>query len=188
MLPAAQAGVTARGIHFRKAYYTCQTAIEEQWFLRARNGKPRKVQVSYDPRDSSILYLRSGNTLEKCYIKESSQNLRDRTWDEIQAYYLELAKKNKSRHADELQRAAVLDSQIEFAVKEATDTVKKTPKPSTKKARLEGIRENRKEEAKRERTSSISEEKPEAPPGAYTDYVPPASHINALRKAKSPRR
>lgn len=38
LLPSESASVTRNGIYFKKLHYTCELALQEQWFVKARNS------------------------------------------------------------------------------------------------------------------------------------------------------
>jgi putative transposase len=178
LLPSGEAGITPRGIHFRKAFYTCPRAIAEQWFTRAREGKAQKVKVIYDPRDANILYLRTATGIERCNLKESSQKFEARTWVEIQTYFYQQRKESLKTGSDRLQREAEYQAQVEKIVVEAQEAFK--PTNVSKAKRTKNLRKNRKEEAKRTKVAEPDQQQPN--PEAETDYIGPASHLDILRK------
>jgi len=45
LLPSATATVTERGILYKDLLYTCDRAVQEQWFVQARVHKDRKVSI-----------------------------------------------------------------------------------------------------------------------------------------------
>lgn len=184
LLPQGEAGITPKGIHFKKAYYTCSKAIEEQWFLRAREGKPKKVKVAYDPRDASVLYVRTTEGIEKCQLKEISQQFEKRTWAEIQAWLLDQRKKGLENEGENLQKETKFRSQIDEAVKNAEAMFE--PDGQTKTARLKNIRSNRKEEAARQKLIQPLPEEPEQVEDPT--YIGPPSYIKLLRKQQEERK
>jgi putative transposase len=180
LLPSGEAGITPRGIHFRRAFYTCPRAIEEQWFTRAREGKAQKVKVIYDPRDVSVLYLRTASGIERCNLKESNQKLEAKTWAEVEAYFYEQRKKTTAKATDTLQREAEFQAQIEKVVVEAKGAF--SPSMESKAKRAKGLRANKKAEASRtKRLEPISKTKPSEQEPAY---IGPASHLSILKKKK----
>ncbi len=50
LLPRDSGSVTEFGIYFNGVHYTCERAIKEQWFVKARNQGRMPVTVAYDPR------------------------------------------------------------------------------------------------------------------------------------------
>lgn len=53
------ASITELGIKFKGNYYTCPTAIQEQWFDKARQNRRWKLEVKYDPRDMDEIFFRN---------------------------------------------------------------------------------------------------------------------------------
>lgn len=64
-MPSDTAKVTGKGFYFQGAYYSSPTAIRKEWFAKARK-ESWTVNVSYDPRNLAIVYLRD-ESLEKGY-------------------------------------------------------------------------------------------------------------------------
>ena len=52
-----EAVVRRNGIYHQGALYTCRKAIEEHWFEKARMGKRFKVWISFDDRDTNVIYV-----------------------------------------------------------------------------------------------------------------------------------
>jgi putative transposase len=77
LLPQAEASVTREGIYFHKMLYTCDKAIQKQWFLQPLTGKKRRSSLSivYDPRtvDQIYLCLQMDQPLEICKLLEKDQ-------------------------------------------------------------------------------------------------------------------
>lgn len=146
LMPAAQATVTARGIKFKRPYYSCERAVKEMWFDKARNKGTWKVDISYDPRNMNTIYLRNvdGNQYETCFLLESNDRYLDKSLDEIE-YLLqheELEKTKRLNH--QLQAKSDLFSDIEGIVQRAeTMTSSVQNNNASKASRLKGIKENR---------------------------------------------
>ncbi|RCW69210.1 DDE-type integrase/transposase/recombinase [Pseudorhodoferax soli] len=60
LLPQTKATVTIRGIRHEDRYYTCETAREEEWFVRA-GRKTFQVQIAHDSRLVDYIYVRTGD-------------------------------------------------------------------------------------------------------------------------------
>ncbi len=68
------ASVTEFGIKFKGNYYTCPTAMQEQWFDTARQNGRRKMGVKYDPRDMDEIFFRNADgQIESCQKLERSR-------------------------------------------------------------------------------------------------------------------
>ncbi|MBU5349137.1 DDE-type integrase/transposase/recombinase [Paenibacillus lautus] len=109
LLPSRKSRFTASGIKFNKDLYTCDTAEEESWRFRARNGEKLDVEYSFDPRDTSRMFLRhEDGSFEECYkLSELNEKFIPRSldvrWEEeldIIAYEARQARKGKSENTE----------------------------------------------------------------------------------------
>lgn len=68
LLRSGCARVTASGIVFKGARFTCSKAIREQWFERAAFEKEWRVRIVYSLNKelSAIFIVASNGNLEKC--------------------------------------------------------------------------------------------------------------------------
>jgi len=57
LMPVDFARVTTEGILFRGQHYTCERAMTERWFDKARQDRGWPVKVSYDSRSMEQIYL-----------------------------------------------------------------------------------------------------------------------------------
>lgn len=76
LLPQAEARVTEKGIRFKGVYYTCQTAIKDNWFSIARQKGIWPVTITYDPNCLDTIYVHKteSKTLEECERNECDKN------------------------------------------------------------------------------------------------------------------
>ena len=164
LMPSGRATITAKGIKFKKLYYTCQRAKTEQWFERARSrtlGKSEKyLDISYDPRQPEYIYIRSsdGKDYEKCLIIDVEARYTGKTWSEIE-YLLayEQLQKQKNR-GKETQTKVDLMAEFENIVEQATastDAVRDKTISNSKK--VKGIRDNRAFEKEKRREEEAFE-------------------------------
>ena len=71
LMPSDTASVTAKGIRYKGLYYLCERAATEHWFETARAKKSWKVNISYDPRSMSTIYLRQPDgTVDVCWLSQ----------------------------------------------------------------------------------------------------------------------
>lgn len=86
LLPRAEASVTREGIKFKGLLYSCDLAIREGWFVRARAAHRWGVTIAYDPRLMDTVYLdREDGTVQRCdllprkdaYLNTDYQELED---------------------------------------------------------------------------------------------------------------
>jgi len=86
VMPEATAKITEHGIQFKKGYYSCPTAIRENWFALSRK-KSRDVTIGYDHRDLSCIYLKHPllpNGYEQCVLRERSLDFLGKSLFEIE--------------------------------------------------------------------------------------------------------
>lgn len=167
LMPREIVTITEKGIKLKQFYYSCEKAIKEMWFEKARNRGSWKLQISYDPRNMNYIYIRSidGRSYEKCFLLESQQRYFNKTMDEI-IYLLESEKLNKKVNANiVMQSKTNLINEIQDIVKKAEKMTDDVKNPFESKAgRLGKIKENRKEEKMKNREKEafiLGEEKQE---------------------------
>nr|MBA3241241.1 DDE-type integrase/transposase/recombinase [Acidobacteriota bacterium] len=205
LLPRKMCSVTPRGIHFENnLYYTCDTAIREGWFSRARVSRNWRIEVAFDPRSTNCVYLRKddGHALEQCRLTEASRTFRHQDLQDAQDFFaLELQAMQASRSRT-LQARVSLHARREQIVGEAnekTELAHRRAGHQSKASRLKGIRANRREErdARRESgawhlgetdaaTATVGDVVPfngqsEAPDEGY---VPEANRTDLFRKLR----
>lgn len=115
LLPKATASITSRGIAFRGLYYTCETAINEQWFTRARVGVRSKVTLAYDPRCIDVVYLiAAAQEPEVCHLTPQYRPMLGQSWFEARSYLADI----KERTADIKKRTQHSHDEFKLAVEE----------------------------------------------------------------------
>ncbi|UZQ52430.1 Mu transposase C-terminal domain-containing protein [Clostridium kluyveri] len=148
LMPTGIAIVTAHGIKFKGLLYGSKESLKERWFEKARNSGSWKIDICYDERIMSYIYIKNSNGIdyEKCFLLEHQQKYKDKTLDEIN-YLLNYEKLQEKKYLEQkIQTKVDLISEIEHIVKEAQQqSVEKNHIDSNKK-RLKNIRENRRHE------------------------------------------
>lgn len=120
LLPSETATITRRGLKFKNEYYTCETAIKEEWFVLT-SGKTRKVECQFDPRNAGILYVRLGKaTWEKCRHINPKGVAVGRTWAEVNEITKAQTTKKDILTVSADQYRAELNAEIKKAVKNKT--------------------------------------------------------------------
>ncbi|MBD2226973.1 Mu transposase C-terminal domain-containing protein [Calothrix anomala] len=155
LLPTDEASVTHQGIYYKGLYYTCELALREQWFVKARVNGRWKIPIAYDPRKLEIIYLRLDDSrkLESCQLIETQKTFQHRDWYEAIDYF-ELQKQAKeSAKTRQYQAKANFHAQIDKIVAEAKEQTEKALTGQSKRSRLQSIRDNRKLERENERES-----------------------------------
>ncbi len=159
LMPVGTATVTEKGIKFKKMYYSCQKAIEEYWFERARNKGTWTVDIAYDPRKMDYIYIKTDSA--KGFIKCSMIDKRrygDRTFDEIE-YLLHYEKLKLDRNAGRILQSKIdILSEIENASQEAERmTDEQSDQTISNAERTKNIRAKRKIEKDEEKKSKAFE-------------------------------
>ena len=170
LMPADRAIITARGIKFKKLYYTCEKAINQQWFERARSKLLTKDQktldISYDPRKPDFIYLRSpgGRDYEKCFLIDSENKYRGKSFDEIDYLFAYEKLQQQEHQSQQIQKEIDLMSDIEAIVQEAeTKNNAVQEKTLSNNQRVKGIRVNRafeKEKLREEEAWELGQDEP----------------------------
>jgi len=148
LLPVDEATVTLNGIRVRGLFYTCQKALEERWFDKARQRGNWKVKVSYDPRNLDEIYLHdpvAPMRFQFCQLTERSRAHRQiSVWELGQ---LQVAEKQTSARRQPRQQlaAADLSASIEGIVSDAVEQQGAQSRESAAR-RTRNIRANRADE------------------------------------------
>ncbi|MFN6461029.1 MAG: Mu transposase C-terminal domain-containing protein [Nostoc sp. DedVER02] len=159
LLPTAEASVTAQGIYYKGLLYTCQLALREQWFVKARIKGRWKVPIAYDIRSLNTIYLRLDDSrhLEPCELIETETTFRGRNWYETVDYF-ELQKQGKEIAMTRQQSSkATFQAQVDQILGEAKEQTEKALTGQSKRSRTKNIRENRKSERESERETGAWE-------------------------------
>lgn len=146
LLPREVATVTMQGIRFCGMFYSCERAIREQWFVKARHSGRWSMNASYDPRKIEVIYLHLGNgLLETCQLLPRDERYKDLTIEEILEFQ-EVQKQNSALHQSRrFSSKGELNAIISAEVGEAQERTEsaKTINVSSRQ-RLKHIRDNRK--------------------------------------------
>ena len=149
LLPRDKATVTFEGIRFLGTFYSCERAIREQWFVKARQSGTWPMVASYDPRRIEVIYLHLGDgVLEPCQLLPREERFKDLYADEIREFQ-EVQKQKSAQHVSRrMQSRAEFNAFTRAIVENAhelTEAAKKQTSVSKTK-RVKNIRENREEE------------------------------------------
>jgi len=148
-LPIKEVSITREGIKFdRDLFYSCQKAIDEQWFLN-RTGE--KIKVVYDPRNPETITIPHANGKEytNCSLLAKSKKFARLTYEEI-LYNQELMDGLKSASVDSqnqlnADRILTADEIVKNAKRLTKQVQSGLPKRSNRK-QIQNIRKNRAEE------------------------------------------
>lgn len=166
LLPGGEATVTPEGIRFgadnkvaAKLFYTCDRAVTEGWYERARRYKDYKILVAYDPRCVDRIFLRGPKTttLEALVLTDSYVTYRGWTWTAVVAYFKRQADDSAKRRHQELQdkvRAQAAARQMARAAKSRKKAIAESKPAESKAATARSIKTNQTELREKERVRS----------------------------------
>jgi putative transposase len=203
LLPEGEASITPQGIRFQGLHYTCDLAIQQQWFTRYKGRKSQHVKLGVEPRlvDNIYLRLKRGNSPTMCHLTPADSIYNGRNWYEVLEEFALRRKANKEAETDFHQSKADFHAEMEQINSEARELTK-LASASDKRSRAEKIRGiglNRKnlkdhERKRGNRTAERSEDQIEhaavipinqankAP--APMGYIPPAHPHSELREQR----
>ncbi len=143
ILPKGRASVSRAGIRFKGLYYSSDKALKEQWFV---NLKVRSIEVVYDPRNMSKIYIPYNNGLDydECYLIDASLQYKDCLLEEI-IFNEELDSELKDKALREQNQNNIdlekeIDKIVKQAKKEKAKDINYNKSPNQK---LKGIKKNR---------------------------------------------
>lgn len=148
LLPQAKATVTFKGIRFQGMFYSCERAIREQWFVKARSQGTWDLKASFDPRKLEIIHLHMGNgVIESCKILPRDERYKDLILEEV-IDHQEVQKQKGCQHESRRRQShAELEAFTNDIVENAiTLTENAKPQSMSKSKRTSDIRANRKKE------------------------------------------
>jgi len=165
LMPRDYAMVTEKGIRYKKMHYSCEKAMQEMWFERARNKGYWKVDISYDPRDMNYIYLRTpeGRDYEQCRLLNKNR-YGDKTFDEIE-YLLAYEQLEKEKRTGQTMQSNIdLIADIEAIVEVGEKmTLEQKDITLSKAGRVKGIKQHRKNEKmemRKKHSFDLSKEEP----------------------------
>ncbi len=194
LLPSAKATVTPKGIRFQKVFYACERAIKKQWFVRARTTGTWKVDIAYDPRSVDFIYLRpDGNTPpEACKLVDPDQRFHGRAWIELHEQVQVQKIQKEIAATSDRQSGTEFRAKVNVIVSSAEEQTAADQTGQSKRARVGGIRANRKAAREHERrlavapgplekeelSEDIDPEESQEP--GDDSYIPPPSQLKLL--------
>lgn len=207
LLPAGTASVRPQGIYFDGLYYTCERAIQEQWFDRIKGRKARHLEVVSEPTVDKIhIRFDHGRIFETCQLTPPYKRFAGKDWYEVREYLAWQRQQAKEVIPDTQQSTAEYHAQVKRLVASETKATEEVLKAAnlSKRARSD-IRGNRNQLKSHERrhgalsfNSDNSDPLISTPqealhttdakqlirPPAAAGYVSPAKPIDEIRAAR----
>ncbi|MCM3181174.1 Mu transposase C-terminal domain-containing protein [Cytobacillus horneckiae] len=154
LLTKGTATINHKGIQFKGISYSCDKALKEAWFENARMKGSWKVELAYDSRNMSEVYVVDDSLgyFEGCYMLDVSKRYEGLSLDEITYWKQEEKRLEKEQNHTQLQKDIDYIADIEAIIKQAEKAKRLQRDASLSKAEQVGsIRTNRKEEKERQR-------------------------------------
>ncbi|TFI52625.1 hypothetical protein BLD44_020400 [Mastigocladus laminosus UU774] len=204
LLPTDSASVTHQGIYYRGLFYTCELAVREQWFIKARLEGRWKLSIAYDPRLLDTIYLRleGGKRMEICHLLPVSKAFTGRDWHEATDYLALKQQRQQVAQTRSQTNQAVFHANVEQIVCEARVQTEAARARSdlTAHKRVKNIRSSRKIEREHERLGGaeyfrpldissnaqrvVDTETDSQLEGKDSEYVPPSQPFDKLRRLR----
>nr|WP_246439774.1 Mu transposase C-terminal domain-containing protein [Bacillus benzoevorans] len=154
LLPRGNATVNHKGIQFKGISYSCDKAIKESWFENARMKGSWKIELAFDPRNMSHVYVidETIGYFEECYMLEVSKRYEGLSLDEITYWRQQERRIEQDQNHKQLQKEIDYIADVEAIIKQAEKEKKAHQDRTLSKAEQVGaIRDNRKVEKDRQR-------------------------------------
>ncbi len=197
LLPEVEASIHRKGLFCDGLYYSCDLARREEWFERASETNCKKVKLARDPRNITKAYLRldGGRRIEVCELVEAEHTFFDKDWYELaEEFEVRKQRSDKAKYRI-IDNTAELSAYADDVIKSAKQKTKDHQRDMSNRARVVGIRKNRKLEKDLERKSGawvLGADSPANAPDSIseaantpmTGYVAPAQPMHKLRLAR----
>lgn len=153
------AEITDRGIIFQGVPYTCDRAEREGWFLKnkVKFYEKKKVQVAYDPRFTSKIFiiLNDGREFEECTLIDQEHLVNNeegnRAWEDY-LHIKEVIDIERELHKDkELQEQIKFDYKVANQVELSEMLTEESDEGLSDRQLVKGTRSNRLAEKERNR-------------------------------------
>ena len=196
LLAQDKASVTEQGIYFKGVHYTCELAIREQWFVKARLHGRWQVPIAYDPRQLNTIYLPDkGRCPELCELVEREKKIyQGRDWFEILDYFELQKQAEEASRTKHYQAEADFNARVDSIVSNAQEKTEQATKGQSKAARLKNVRANRQHERDNERASGnrhLGDEKTLQPQEQVdqiedlgSSYIPADQSLSEIRRLR----
>ncbi|MFC4354811.1 Mu transposase C-terminal domain-containing protein [Chryseomicrobium palamuruense] len=143
VLPRGKATISRAGIKFKNLLYGSRQAIEEQWYLKLKN---RSLEIVYDPRHIEKIYIPhdNGTDFETCILLEPSQQYKGDLLEEVVFQQQLRNELEEMERTNQIQLTVNTDAALEEIIKKAVKNKKESfNQPTSKKAKIAVIRENK---------------------------------------------
>jgi hypothetical protein len=151
IMPNSKGRVTEHGIKLNNLYYTCEMAERSNWFSQARIKESWPIQVHYDMRDMSYIYLYNDklNKIERCELTPSCKKYEGLSFSEVKQVF-SLLRKNSLKNVRSQQEMKInLQQAVLDTVKKAKKNMALLKNNQSDSQKLSLIRINREEQKRK---------------------------------------
>lgn len=160
LYPIDRALVSARGVSYKKMLYASEYALKNQWFEKARINGSWRVNICFDPRDLTNIYVmgEGDEGLIKLTLLDHLLKYENKGIEEIEQMIKHEQTMDERSKERELQEKVHLFAEIEHIVEEAKrKTASERDSGKSKSQRLAGIKENQRQERLFQRAKEFHE-------------------------------
>ncbi|MGQ7243881.1 Mu transposase C-terminal domain-containing protein [Salinicola sp. V024] len=144
LLPRDRAVIRKNGIFFRGMHYTCDFAIQRNWFAKSRSRGVSSVECWYDPNSAQHIWIQGENKkFERCDLRFADTNYAGHRSDEIYDFIQAQRQTPPDHKRSELEGIVSLQQEIKDIVDTANREKSDELAPVTKSGKLKDIRKNR---------------------------------------------
>ncbi|WP_416829298.1 Mu transposase C-terminal domain-containing protein [Ectobacillus polymachus] len=149
LLPKEKGTVTRWGIDFMGMCYTSDLGLENGWFVEKRIDGKKEIDISYDPRNVSSIFIRLKNgKIEQCVLTEKYKEYSGLHLEDVKAIMKYKKDEIKNKEKEEKQHKAVLHAFAENLAKEAIKKTKDATEEMSIAQRQKNKRETKKSESR----------------------------------------
>jgi hypothetical protein len=161
LMARSSGSVQAGGLYFEGMYYVCADGDDETRYSRARAKGREKINVWYHPTDPGTVWLRAADkSLMRYVLRNTEERYIGYRLEEIQDMLVLTKNTPPERKYSAMVSKVRLDAHIQATIAGAAANKHESDIPSTKAARLAGIRHNRTVERNAERLRAAGKEPP----------------------------
>jgi len=147
LLPRGTARVTEKGIKFKNMYYTCEKAVEQQWFSQVRIKKSWTCCIAYDPRDLNHIFILEFEIPELAEKTAAFHNaFEDWTEEDFELWRNEERAFRIKNEKEQLEKQSAYNRQIQETIKIAISSSKIVDLSAVTSVKGESIRAERAKE------------------------------------------
>lgn len=149
LLPKEEGVVTRRGINVNQLNYACELGVKEGWFEDEQIEGKHQIEVSYDPRNSSSIFIRLKNgSIVQCSLTAKFKEYEGMHIDDVKSILNFKKKKLQMAKNERYQIESELDAAAKYLTKLEREKMNERQKGLPKSNRYKNKRAKRKLESR----------------------------------------